>query len=325
MATKPASVQKTSFNDAISAIQAARALTMRDLTALSDMTAAQFAVYQPVWLAASEDRRSEVLQRLRAIDAQAEGFKYDFAAAFRLALADADERVRIAAVAGLESDDSTDLLHIFVRMLGEDSSQIVKAATATALGTYLHIGELEELEPHERDKVYSALMGALLVAPRNSLLVHRLIESIGYADNEETRAIIAGAHADGSEDLRLSAMTAMARSGNQIWQDRLIADLRSDSSQLRERAAWACGELYSDEATSELGRLIDDDDEAVRFAAIVALGELASDDSRALLKRATDSKDEEIATAAEEALENAEMLGNVRLMLDSMDDEDPGD
>ena len=307
-------------------MQAARAPSARDLLGFSDMTVENFATYTKVWPSVDDDRRSAVLQRLREINAEEEGYQFDFVPVFRLALADPDERVRIAAVEGLESDDSTVIMHIFVRMIREDSSQIVKAATATALGQYLYYGELEEIDKHDRDKVYSALMGALLIAPRNSLLHHRLIEAIGFADNEETQTIIADAHDQGSEDLRESAITAMGRSGNQKWHTTLIADLNSDSPSIRSRAAWACGETFCDDATADLGRLVrEDDDIDVQLAAIEALGEIATDDARALLKRATDSKDEDIASAAEEALENAEMMGDVRKMVDAMSEEDLAD
>ena len=323
MAKKVNTVKKATFAEALAGIQAEDFPVARVLEALNDMTPTDFKTFQVVWPTIPDDRRSDVMHALLAVNALEEGYKFDFTAIFRLALADPDERVRIYGVEGLEPDDSPLLINIFARMMREDTSEIVKAACATALGKYLYLGELEELAKIDRDKAYSALMGALLVAPRNSLFHHRVIESIGFADNEETRTILAEAHDSESEDLRLSAITAMGRSGNQLWAPRLLADMVSDSAETRGRAAWACGETFLDDATGELGRLIrEDHDQEVQLAAIEALGEIASDDARALLKRATDSKDEELALAAEEALENAEMLGDVRQMLDTMDEED---
>jgi hypothetical protein len=51
--------------------------------------------------------------------------------------------------------------------------------------------------------------------------------------------------------------------------------------------------------------------------AFEALGEIATDYARTHLKRATD-----LAAAAEEAPENAEMMGDVRKMLDNIDNLD---
>ncbi len=313
---------KPTFERATMALIGEATLMQRDIAGFGAMTPEQFAEFLLEWPRVPAERRAEAVRLMHKVELDHP--EYSFLALYRLGLADTDERVRIQCIEAIEEfDESTQLIDPLVHLLNTDASTYVRAAAASALGQYLYLGVLEELAEAHRIKVYAALIAAHETSPKNGVLRQRSVEALGFENNDAVRLIVAEAHASDLEEMRLSALVAMGRSGeDKLYRDRVIADLVSDSSKIREAAAVVCGELFLDDAVEALSKLIYDGEPDVQFAAIDALGEIASDDARGFLKRATDSKDLAVATAAEEALENAELLGDVRKMMGAVDDLD---
>ncbi len=303
-----------SFAESLEALQTAR-VTKRHLRGLSDLEHDALTQAQQALENLPTDKRATVLRKLR--DLNNEDLEYNFEPLFILNMADADEHVRTASVEGLAETENIKLIDPLIFILRNDASDDVRAAAASALGQFVYLGELDDLPRAQYDRVYAALMQTLLTAPRNSMLYARALEAIGYASNDEVRRLVRAAHNEGNEDLRVSALVAMSRSGDESYRDLPLKDLHSESAQVRMVAARACAELGMTEAVTDIGKLLKDKERDVQFAAIDALADIATDDARAILKHTTRLKDHELAEAAEEALEEAEMMGDIYKMLDA--------
>jgi HEAT repeat protein len=311
---------KPSFALALSALQGSGKLMQREIAGLSDLSPDQWGEFQLAWPRLDATRRVDALQVM--FDLEDDQPNYSFLPVYRLGMSDKDETVRLFSVKAVGSfDDDPRLIAPLIHLLREDPAPYVRVAAAHALGKYLELGALDELDPAQHKLVYAALIAAHATAPRNSLLQSTALAALGFENNDEVRALVLDAHSSEVEQMRISALIAMGNSGeDKTYGTLVIGDLRSDSAKVRQMAVVASGALFLEDAVDDLGKLIHDDDVDVREMAVDALGEIATDDARAYLKLATKGKDEDIAMRAEEALEEAEMLGNVRKMMDQVDD-----
>jgi HEAT repeat protein len=219
-----------------------------------------------------------------------------------------EESVRLSSVEGLWEDETPGLVDLLVILLRSDPSSLVRAASATALGRFLLLGELEKVSRQRRDQAYSALMGALLTSPPGSIIYLNALEAVAYAANEEVDRLIRGAYASENPAMRMSAVIAMGRTSDRQYADMVRSELHNVLPTMRAEAARASGELEVAEAVPDLSKLIDDPDPAVVLAAIGALGQIGGDEARRTLEQAVKSDHEEFAEAAEEALAEDEFL-----------------
>ena len=66
-----------------------------------------------------------------------------------MALGDEDAEVRTSAINGLWEHEDPALIHPLVHLLRTDQAVIVRATAATALGKFIKMRELEELDPYQ--------------------------------------------------------------------------------------------------------------------------------------------------------------------------------
>ncbi len=297
----------------------------QDLRALSDLNAKQTAAFAEAWPKIPVARRLTIMTELGELAEEA--FDLDIRAVARAVLNDPDGEVRASAIRNLWEDDNVDLIDIFIAILNRDPAPEARAAAATALGQYVFLGQMEELDPALVRKVEDMLLaiyaGADLLDIRR-----RALESIGFADRPEVTAAIKQAYESGDEQLRVSALFAMGRSLDQErWGAMVLGDLTHLSPRIRFEAARASGELSLADAIPALGQLIHDVDPEVREISIWALGEIGGDDARELLQNLLeDTDDHELAEVIDEALANAELMDGVAgFSLLGLDDDDEDD
>ncbi|HEY3342331.1 MAG TPA: HEAT repeat domain-containing protein [Anaerolineae bacterium] len=294
------------FDEALASLGAQAAPTSRTLRALSGLDTDQLAEVQAAWPLLNAQRRAYVTEKMREM--AEEDVELDFTSMFHFTFSDVDERVRLSSIEGLWEDETPSLIDPLVILLRGDPSPLVRAASATALGRFLLLGEMERISRLRRDQVYSALMGAILISPPDSVVYQHALESLAYTSNEEVQTLISDAYASENLALRVTAVFAMGRSGDKQYSDLVRNELNSVLPAMRAEAARACGELEVSEAVPELSKLVDDSDTDVTTAALIALGQIGSDEARHLLEHAAESDDEDIAATAEEALSELDLL-----------------
>ncbi len=264
-------------------------LNTRYMYALSDMTRERLSGFQQVWPHIDVNRRRFVIL---------------------VAMGDEDHEVRAAAIDGLWENEDQALIGPLVHLLRADDAPNVRAAAATALGRFVLLGELGDIDRAPAMLAEEALLKALRHGEEVLEVRRRAIEAIAYSGEAGVREIIENAYYDEDEEMQASALFAMGRSADPYWRAWLVRELENPGAEIRFEAARACGELEASKAISQLTRMtFADPDREVQQAAVWALGRIGGRESRAALEACYESDDEALSEAAAEALDEMDLLG----------------
>jgi HEAT repeat protein len=103
--------------------------------------------------------------------------------------------------------------------------------------------------------------------------------------------------------MKVSAIFAMGRQGDQRWADTLLKELDSEVEELQYEAVRAAGEACLDKAASRLKDLALADDKDLQLEAIWSLGKIGGEGVSEFLYDLADDEDKEVREIAEAALE----------------------
>ena len=294
-------------------------LPIEELSALSDLDTRQLDRFLSCWQSLSPQRRRTLLATLgQQADEHVELL---FDSINCLGLDDPDPTIRKIAIGNLWESTDPSLPAAFLTALNEDSSIIVRAAAADALGRFILLTELEDDSLTESDQIVDDLLRTIRDGASSEL--HRAcVKSLGFSSREEAQAIIADAYLSEDEDLVQSALIAMGRSANPVWRPEILQELLHPSPLIRAEAARAAGELELHDAAQSLVELLEDVSDEVIHIAIWSLGQLGSDVARtALLNIQASAPDPETVKKADEALEHLAFLeGTPDLLIHDFDD-----
>ncbi|MBI5348394.1 MAG: HEAT repeat domain-containing protein [Chloroflexi bacterium] len=199
-----------------------------------------------------------------------------------------------------------------------------RVAAATALGQYVYLGEIEEIDESLLHKVEEALL-AVFNGDDDPQVRRHALESIGFSGRQEVIVAIQKGYADPAELFKISALFAMGRSLDHRWNSIVIHELQNMNPRVRFEAARAAGELQLRDAVSVLGELTRDVDEEVQEIVIWSLGEIGGEDAREILAKLLKHAKGERAELIDEALANAELMDDIAefdlLAADDLEDE----
>jgi HEAT repeat protein len=194
-------------------------------------------------------------------------------------------------------------------LLRADESTTVRAAAAIALGKYIYLGELEELDQSQAILAEEALLEAIHQPQEDIEVQRRAIEAVAFSGEAGVADIIENAYYHENEKMQVSAIFAMGRNADIKWRPQVMAELDNPNTEIRFEAARACGELEAHEAIPKLVNLLQEDpDLEVQEMAIWAMGRIGGTVAREVLETCVDSEVESLALAAEEALEELELF-----------------
>jgi len=277
--------------------------TLQEMFVLSDLTLAEQAEVRELWVTIPEERRQTVVQELT--QASETELTLHLGRLMRVILGDESSQIRALAVAGLWEETDESLIGPLVDLLYNDPNDEVRAAASAALGAYVLAGELDEIEPAQAMRVEEALLTILHSDVEPLVVQCRALESIAYSGEMGVRQLIDDGYYSPYEEMRVSALVAMARSADVRWRDAAQAELVSPDTATRAAAARAVGELEHRDALPDLFNLLADEEKEVRLATLFALGRIGGKDAVEILSSAATSEDEDEAATAEEALEEA--------------------
>jgi len=290
-------------------------LAIQDLLVLSDLKNSDAKLVRDHWPAIPLDNRTSVVQQL--VDYAQEHLEIHLGRLLRIALRDPDADIRRRAIEGLWEDDASDLVGPLVQRLLNDPASVVRQAAAKKLGTYILAGELDELESAYAVRAEEALLTILHNTDEEISVRCHALESIAYSGEVGIRQLIEDGYYSAHEEMRLGAMTAMGRSADIRWRNLVRVELQNPSPRMRAVAAQVCGELEARAAIEDIIELVDDEEQAVRFAAIFALGRLGGKDAHTVLTMLAQQEELDESEVAEAALE--ELLfyadGNAKISL----------
>lgn len=293
----------------------------RLLYRLSDLSRSDLDALTRVWDQAPAWRRQAIMEDIESLGE--EDNLLSFEALSQFALQDAEVSVRLPAARILAEYENPVYASSFISLLESDPDSDVRAAAASALGYYVYLGELEELDPLKKDEVEATLL-RVFRGNHPDLVRRRALEALGYTSLEEVQPLIQQAYASDNRYWKSSALFAMGRSASEIWLPQVLESLDSRLPQIRAEAARAAGELDAHGAVERLLELLDDPDEDVMSAAIWSLSQLGGEGvGDALVRVLKRTDDEELAEWIDSALENLAFTEGVQAfeMLDLGDGE----
>ena len=295
-----------------------------ELAVLSDLARTDADEVRRVWALIPLQRRRAVVSSVTELFA--DNLDLDFGAFLRIAVDDSDSVVQRFAVMGLaEEGASADLMGRYIQLLQSAQDVELRAAAAAALGAYILDGELEELDAAMAMRAEQALMTVLTDPQEPPVVQSRALESIAYSGELGVRQLIENAYYSPDESRRLSALVAMGRSADVRWRRLARAELTNPDPAMRAQAAFACGELETKAALSDLLKLLLDEDQAVRLAAMFALSHIGGPQAREALQTIYESGDDVESYAAEQALEEMDFYTSGEAAAASMFDESAAD
>jgi HEAT repeat protein len=279
-------------------------VTNSSLADLSNISNEELNYFNQIWSEIETDRRRKIISRL--LELAEENFELNFDSIFKSCLKDKDSEIRAKAIEGLWENEETTLITPFIRMLNEDSSEIVQAAAAKALSKYAMLAELKKLGPFSSNRVSEALVAILADKNKPKEVWRRALEAAAPLSLPEIRKAINEAYQSNDARLRISAIYAMGRNCDSSWLPILIKELANPAADVRYEAAGSCGEICDEEAVPHLIKLSLDRDADVQQAAILALGKIGGNKAKAYLMKCAKSTDEIVSEAAEQALKQIE-------------------
>ncbi|MCI0519073.1 MAG: HEAT repeat domain-containing protein [Chloroflexi bacterium] len=291
----------------------------------SDLTAEDLAALREAWPKAPAWRRQAIIEDLESLGD--DDYVLSFEEFAHLALADDDPVVRTMAVNILMDYERTESIELYLGLMTADSAEAVRAAAAGALGIYVYMGEVEEISEtllHKvEDELIRVLMGTDTVTVRRAAL-----ESLGYSSRPEAPGLIGDAYGSKDPGWKASALTAMGRSANEMWNDVVLKSLDSDQPEALIAAVRAAGDLEIVEARPLLMRFLEDDDGEVRMAAAWSLSQIGGKGVRHALEKLYDEvEDDEEADFIESALDNLDFTeeAGLSILMDFDEDEEEFD
>jgi len=274
----------------------------RFLPRLSDLENPELEFFKDTWPKIPTWRRRALMEDIEELCKDDYLVSYESLGVF--AAEDEDALVRMHAVRTLWEFENKNLVPTFVRLLRNDPDVDVRAASASALGQYVNLGELDELPV----KIFNEIEVLLLDTTQGNeeeAVRRAALESLGFSSREEVPALIEAAFNSGEGVWKSSALFAMGRSRNEIWNNQVLSMLNNNQPDLRLEAARAAGELEITQAVPILIELLDDPSDSIRDASIWSLSQIGGEGVRDRLEKLFDeAEDDREIDYLESALDN---------------------
>jgi HEAT repeat protein len=189
--------------------------------------------------------------------------------------------------------------------LKNDPDVNVRVEATNVLGLFIQLGELEEIPEDVFDEVMSALLESTKSA-KEARVRRRALEALGWLSDPDVVVLVESAFEMDENEWKASALTAMGRSANDIWEDRILRSLLDENDAVRKAAVQAAGMLPLKSARLPLLRMLEEEeDEDVMSAVIWSLSQIGGEDVRTYLEAVLDQAEEdELIGFLEEALDN---------------------
>ena len=292
----------------------------------SDISEEDLELLKGVWPQVWIERRRGLLEDMENLAENDTLLDFDPVAI--MCLEDEDPVARATAIRLLWQSDREDLVPLLLKRLQEDTETIVRAAAATALGTFVELGELEEIKAGTLQQVVDCLIKTYQDSG-DKLICRRALESLGYSSHPAIPDFIRRAYESNDEEWLQSALFAMGRSYDKRWTNQVLDMFTHPDSEVRCEAIRAAGELEAQDARELIIDLLEEgtDDEELYFAAIWALSKIGGEGVRELIETALDeAEDVDEVLLLEDALANLDFTEQVsRFDMMNFDEDDLDD
>ena len=277
----------------------------------SDISLDDLDKIKSIWPKVNKDRKYNLLKDLESLMEANTLVSCDDIGHF--ALQDDDPRIRSQAISLLWECSDIKLISILTNFLLNDSNLEVNASAATALGKFVLLGELEEI-PEEPAKMVRDLLINEYLRTENDSTKQRILESLGYSSNEKVNQFISSALKKDDKKWHLSALFAISRSANNIWEKVVVEKLTNHDPDIQIEAIKAAGELEIESAKEQIIELMESStpDEELHMQALWALSKIGGNDIKELFEEMIEgSEDDEKTDILEMAMDNLDLTNGI--------------
>jgi HEAT repeat protein len=271
---------------------------------LSDLEGSDMETLRSIWPQVSAQRRINLMGDLEDLTETDTLVSFDNVS--QMALKDSEPRVRTIAIRLQWENKDPRLAPLLMDMLRSDPDDNVRAAAAAALGSFVYLGEVEEI-PEELHRQIEDHLLQVHTGQEAPLVRRRALEALGFSGRKEVPALIREAYNSEATEWVGSALYAMGRSADSSWAAEINRMLNHRITSVQIEAIRAAGELELSSSRHILLKILDDDmqDEEVRAAAIWSLSQIGGEEVREALESILEeSEDEEEIEILEKALDN---------------------
>jgi HEAT repeat protein len=277
-------------------------LKPRYLYRLTDFEGEELASLAKIWPKISTRRRQALMEDLETLTET--DYLLSFEAVSHLALNDDNPQIRVSAIRILLEFDSSDLIPLLLEWCTKDADAAIRATTATALGRFVYLGELDKLPASTLRAIENKLL-QIVTGDDQELVRRRALESIGFSSRDEVPSLIQKATNRQDDAWLASALLAMGRSIDQRWNEQVRENIHHPAPLVRLEATRACGELEITDTVPALINLLDEVDDQIRLAAAWSLSQIGGQGVRKALEMLLEStEDEGELDFLEKALDN---------------------
>lgn len=292
-------------------------LNAEAIHSLSDLDGDSLDTFLALWPQMSIERRRSLITRL--VETAEINFELDFSTIIHPALTDPDPEVRVAAIEGVLEDSPRRVIEQLMQLAQNDPFSEVRAAAAQALGQFVLKGELGKLPDAFNTHLQDTILAIYHNRSEDLDVRRRALEAIGNCSREGVTELILDAYNADELMMRASAVFAMGRTCDGIWQGQIMQELSSEHPEMRYEAARAAGELELRPALPRLAELAYDDDRQIQEVSIWAMGEIGGRAANKVLTElatmAESTDDNVLMEAVEEAIAASSLSGTDHLAL----------
>lgn len=274
------------------------------LQVFSDIHPSSLEMLLEVWPRVPADRKRRLLDGLQSLADSDTLVSFDDLA--RAVVTDDDAGVQARAIRLLSECDDVKLVPAFLKTMTEESSSEARIEAALALGKYVRLGELEDIPEQILHQVENALLHEANDEDSPPDVRRSALEALGFSSRLEVRVLIESAFRREDPDWQASALFAMGRSFDDIWEEQVLSKMTAVNPRVRLAAVEAVGELGLKSARTALLKVLEDeDDDDIAAAAIWSLSQLGGEDARILIENLIDqAEDDAQVEFLEDALDN---------------------
>ena len=280
------------------------------------MSKADLKALSGIWENINVKRKLSLLEDLEYISDTDTHVCFDNLCIF--ALHDSDPFVRASAIRLLWECQDKKLIPTFIGIMENESEPAVRGAAAFALGAFIYLGEMDKI-PQATSKLIEDKLIHIVKSDENQTVRRKGLEALGYSNRDEVPGLIQKAYESMVKDWLMSALFAMGRSADILWEDQVVTMIRNSDNDIQFEAIRAAGNLELQSARELLLEIFDeyeDLEKDTRSATIFSLGQIGGADVKQrfmkLLEEIDDDDDIELLEDALEYLafnEGADLLG----------------
>ncbi len=287
---------------------------------LSELTSDELKAVLPIWSRLSAVAKHRVLNALN--EASEAMFELGFREIALLSLGDKSSLVRAKAIDLLWTDESAETMRKLMRMAESDPEATIRSRALESLGRFILLGEYGDIPADLAAQAQTLTCTIHKNMSEPVEIRRRALEALSNSSHAAVEQLILAAYADGNHELRIGALFAMGRTCNEIWRDRLLAELENDEYEYVYEAIRACGQIQIADSVQRIGEFALSEDQEIQLMAIWSLGEIGGRQAFEILARLEQElADEEVAAVIDEALDAAGFSLNSASLRLELDDE----